>query len=315
MLVKVPIKTLSIKRHIVPTLKLFIPTIALSIYKVLDKTLIGLLVPGTVDSTSTEIVNGIETSVSTTIRVADLENGYYEQADKLVRLCLGVITALGTVMSPRNSNLFEEGKEELVIENIQKSCRFVFFLGIPIMLGLCGTASNVVPWFFGDGYDKVIDLIYLFSPLVLIIGLSNVFGLQYLIPKGKDNQFTISIVVGALVNLTFNFILIPKYYSYGAVIGSVIAEGAILVTQMIFMRKEIKAFPILKTIWKYVIGGMIMFGIVYYLGNFVFKSSILFSICLIFIGILIYFLVLLLLKDSLLYNYISLLRNKRKKSS
>lgn len=90
-----PIKTLNVWQHFLPSLKLFIPNIAVSIYLLLDKALIGALVPGT----TTKIVDGVETVVSN----ADLENGYYNEADTIIKMCITMITSLSSVMMPKNS--------------------------------------------------------------------------------------------------------------------------------------------------------------------------------------------------------------------
>lgn len=135
-LVKVKLSDINFMRHYIPTLKLFIPSIAVSVYTMLDKTLIGILVPG---------INGIGQSFS------DLENGYYEQAEKIVRMGLSIITSLGAVMIPRNSQAIASGDNTGFYKNVNGALRFVFFIGTPIMFGLASIAFNFSPWFFGDG--------------------------------------------------------------------------------------------------------------------------------------------------------------------
>ena len=191
LLTKVKIRNLRPLSHLKGTLKLFIPTIATSIYTVLDKTLIGVLVNGTY----TVIENGVEVVK----KYADLENGYYEQSEKLVKMAMFIITCIGTVMIPRNSNEIARGNYDKVKDNIYTSARLVWLIGVPLALGLIATASNFVPWFYGDGYEKCITLIALLSPLIIIIGFSNVFGLQYLVPMGKDTLFGISLIIGVLL--------------------------------------------------------------------------------------------------------------------
>ena len=92
------------------------------------------------------------------------------------------------------------------------------------MLGIAAIAPNIIPWFLGPGYEKCVLLMQLFSPLVLLIGLSNVFGLQYLIPTKQDKKYTIGILSGAVTNLILNFVLIHYYWSLGAIIATLCAE-------------------------------------------------------------------------------------------
>lgn len=98
---KVKLKELKPFSHLKGTLKLFVPTIAISIYAVLDKTLIGV------------ITNN------------NLENGYYEQAEKIVKIAMTVITCLGTVMIPRNTNEYVLGNTNKIQENIYKAFNFL----------------------------------------------------------------------------------------------------------------------------------------------------------------------------------------------
>jgi len=290
------------KRHLLPMFRLFLPTIAVSIYTIMDKTFIGLIVPGT-------IVNNLADGTTEIVKVADIENGYYLQSQKIVTMALTVVTSLGTVMTPRNSHEIATGNIKGFLSNIYKALRFVMFIGIPIMFGLIAVSQNICPWFFGDGYDKVPYLIMIFSPLILIIGLSNVLGLQYLIPKGKDKRYTIAICIGAGINLIFNSFLIFLFYSYGAAIASVISELCVTGVMLYITRKDISIVKLLKSSWKYILSGLIMFGVVYFTQTF-FAAKIYYSIILIVEGIVVYFGLLYLFKDQFYLDIIAIIRKK-----
>jgi O-antigen/teichoic acid export membrane protein len=208
MLYKVSIKNLHPLKHMKGTIILFLPTIAISIYTILDKTLIGVLIKDTytiIGPDGKEIIK----------KYSDLENGYYEQSEKIIKLLLTVITAIGTVMIPRNSKEFSEGNFDAVIKNVKTSCMILLFISVPMILGIFLVVDAFVPIFFGDGYSKCILLIKLLSPLIIIIGFSNIFGLQYLIPSGQDKKFTIAVTCGAITNLVLNFIMIRFWWSIG----------------------------------------------------------------------------------------------------
>lgn len=297
LLCKVSIKSLKPFKHLKGTLILFLPTIAVSIYTILDKTLIGVLIKDTfvsVDSTGAEVIK----------KYSDIENGFYEQSEKIVKLVMTIITAIGIVMIPRNTNEFASGNFDKVKENIYKTSKFVLFIGIPMVLGLILSSNLFVPWFFGDGYDKCIVLIKIMSPLILIIGFSNVFGLQFLIPSGKDKYFTICLLVGALVNLTMNIILIPFLWSVGASIATIVGELSVTALMAIFIRKDISFFRILKSGFKYYIAGIVMFIALFFLLKF-FDASIIMTFLYVLTGITIYICVLLILHDELLFNFIN----------
>lgn len=266
--------------HFKEITSLFIPTIAIQIYTVLDKTMIGL------------------------ITKSEFENGFYEQAVKIPRMLLTIVTALGTVMIPRIGYLFEKKSFERIYELINKSCRFAMLIGVPMCLGLFSIADVFVPWFYGPGYEKVIILIRILSFLLIAVGLNNSIGVQYLISTKKQNIFTFTVIVGAVVNFVLNMILIRHYYSIGAAVSSVIAESIIAVIQFIIVRKQISPLKVLFGCIKYIIGGLIMVAMVYLLKS-IFPSTIIYTFLLIVTGIIVYFLSLLILKDKL---FISLCR-------
>lgn len=290
----VKISELNFKRHYPATLRLFIPTIAVSVYTMLDKSLIGWMVKGT----TTINING-ELVIA---KISDIENGFYEQSEKLVKMATTIVGVLGTVMLPRNSNAVESGNKSELRENIFHAFNYVFFIGVPISFGLAAVASNIVPWFFGSGYEKVITLIYIFSPLALILGLSNVIGIQYLIPSRQDKKYTISTCSGAVFNLALNLILITNYLSIGAAISSIIAEILVTTIMFVMVRKEFNFISVLLDNWKYLISGAIMFATVF-VTNYFLDSSIMNTSILIIEGILVYVLLLVLLRDKFLMSF------------
>lgn len=259
---------------------LFIPTIAIQIYTVLDKTMIGVI---TGDS---------------------FENGYYEQAIRISRMVLTIVTALGTVMIPRIGYYFEQKEEEQIQSLMYRGYRFVWFLGIPLCFGLIVVSSNFVPWFFGEGYDAVVTLLRILAFLILAIGINNVTGMQYLIPTKRQNIFTFTVMLGAFVNLLLNFFLITKYSSAGAAFSSVFAETVIACVQLIIIRKELSPLRVLKEGTNYFFAGMVM-ALVLWLISPLLIPSIISTLFMVGVGILIYFGVLLIIKDEFLISNVS----------
>ena len=303
LIVRINFKELKPFSHLKGTLILFLPTIAISIYTILDKTLIGVLITDTYKALDE---NGIEVVK----KYSDLENGYYEQSEKIIKIVMTIITAIGIVMIPRNSNEIAKGNFEKVNNNIYKTSNLVFFIGIPMVLGLILSADLFVSWFLGEGYEKCSTLIKILSPLVVIIGLSNVFGLQYLIPLGRDKEFTIALIIGALVNLVMNIIFIRLWWSVGAAIATIIAESIVTITMAIMIRKSINIIKILLSGWKYYIAGGLMFVSLFFVTKY-FEPTIIYTLLLVLIGITIYFVVLLILKEEMLINIIKRILKKK----
>ena len=135
------------------------------------------------------------------------------------------------------------------------------------MFGLCGIASNFVPWFFGRGYEPVIRLLWLMSPLPLVIAISNVLGNQYLSPSGQRVRSTWGIIAGAVTNFISNMLLIPRYGADGATVASVIAEFVISFIYVRMSRGYVSWRQLGKIAGKKIIAGVVMFLTVWILGR------------------------------------------------
>ena len=264
---------------------LFVPTIAIQVYTVLDKTMIGVI---TKDA---------------------FENGFYEQSMKLARMVLLVVTSLGTVVIPRIGYYYKNNNSNEIQHLMYRGYRFVWMLGIPLCIGLIEVSSNFVPWFYGPGYDSVIELLKISSFLILAIGINNVTGVQYMIPTNRQNLFTITVVIGAVVNVALNAALIPAHGALGATIASVIAETVIAIVQIIIVRKELYPFRIITESFHYIVSGVAMCLCLRILGNRM-SPSVLNTIILVIVGTAVYGIVLIIEKDEFLLSNMRIVTNK-----
>lgn len=285
-IVKIRMRSLRILKHLKPTILLFIPQIAVQLYVVLDKVMLGIII-----SDKSEVA-------------------YYEQSQKIVKLLLTIITSLGTVMIPRIANNFIKGEKGKVKEYLSKSFNFVLFLSIPMIIGIIIISDKFVPIFFGAGYEEVSLLMKVISPIILIIGLSNVIGSQYLLPTKRQKEYTISVVIGALVNFLLNIMLIKSLKSLGASIATVIAEISVTAIQIYYIRKEFKISELIKKSRNYIIASIIMLCVCILLG-YVLRNRIsnLFVLLLqVFAGIITYIGLNITFKDE----FVIYLKNKIK---
>lgn len=276
-LTKINLSDINLKRHIKSILIIFLPQIAIQVYTVLDKTMIGFL------------TNNI------------FENGFYEQSVKIIKMILTIITSLGTVIIPRISFLNKNKNTVEINLILSKVFSFVFLLAFPMIFGIISISDFLVPIFLGQDFIKSIPIINVLSLLFLAIGLNNVIGMQYLIPCHREKTFTITVCIGALINFLLNFFLIPKYKALGAAIASVIAESSITIIQFIITRKIFNFKKILISNIKYIFSSCIMFILIKIIKKY-FYINILSLLVLILIGIIIYCLCLLILKDYFFIN-------------
>ena len=284
-LVKINVKSFNVFKHLKHTLVLFIPQIAVQIYTVLDRTMIGYFI----------------TNKS--------EVGFYTQSEKIVKLLLTIITAMGTVMLPRIANEFSKGNMKSIKNHISKSMNLVYFLSFPLIFGLISVNDAFVPVFFGKGYEPVIFIMNVISPIILLIGMSNVIGVQFLLPTKHQKEYTYSVVFGAIVNFIMDYILIRRLGAVGAAIGTVVAETVVTVSQLLFVRKQLDIKQILFSTWQYFLSAIIMFSGLLFIREYIDNNIISIAIQVI-VGIIIYFACLLLLKNTFITEYIYLFKKK-----
>lgn len=234
----------SYKHHIGPMAVLFIPSIAVSVYKIMDKIMLG--------------------SMSNTFEV-----GLYENAEKLINICLGFVTALGTVMLPRMSNLVATGHIKESKQMIQKSARFILILSYAMCFGLVGISRVFPTVFWGEEFEPCGKLLIGLAISLPFTAIANVARTQILIPQHRDKEFVIAVCVGAAVNFIVNFICIPKWNALGAVIGTICAEVIVCLIQLLSIQKEVPIWRYIVQSTPFVIFGIIMASVVVVVGNYI----------------------------------------------
>jgi O-antigen/teichoic acid export membrane protein len=284
---KVPLKELRVLRHFKETLIYFVPTIATSVYTVLDKTLIGLIT----DQTT--------------------ENGYYEQAEKIINMAKSVsFSALDSVMCMRISYLFAKGEIEEIKRRTEYSFNYIFFMSIGCALGIAGVARNFVPIFFGEGYDKVTTLLYVFAPIIVIVGISVCLGGHYYTPIGKRTTSAKFLIIGACVNLVLNLLMIPHFGSVGAAVASVIAESVISALYVIYSNGFCTFGLLVRTGGKKLAAGVVMFAVVWLTGELNIVNGIVTLGVQLVSGVLSYIIVLVAIRDKWTISFIKQFTDK-----
>lgn len=283
-LVRIDLKAIHIGCHLKETLIYFIPTIATSIYTVLDKTLIGLI---TNDA---------------------YQNGFYEQATKITNIAkTASFAALNSVMGARLSYLFSENKIDEAKSKIKTAMNVILFFTIGSMFGVVAIAHDFVPVFFGEGYEPVIDLLYLMAPLIVIIGISNCIGSQYYTPIGKTKVASFYMIVGSVVNLIFNILFIPIWGAKGAVIGSIGAETVITILFVHFDEKYITWKYIFESEVKKILAALLMLAVIKMESNYLDLNDMFLLLVEVISGIGIYLIILFVLNDSAMQYFVKTL--------
>lgn len=220
-----------------PVLILFLPTVATSLYRYMDKIMLGTM------ATMNQL-------------------GYYENSEKFISIAMGVINALGTVMIPQMSNLISNGETRKAREYIDKSIEGIYIIASPLAFGLASIATILSVVFYGADFSPCGSIIPVLAMSLLFSAWANVIRTQYLIPNTRDKEYIISMFCGAGANLIINFVLIPIVGAVGAAIGTFFAEAAVAIAHSFFVRKELPLLHYFKLVVPYIFIGGVMFGVV-----------------------------------------------------
>ncbi|MGT2835406.1 flippase [Streptococcus hyointestinalis] len=212
---------LDIKQHIRPTLTFFLLTVSSTIYLNVDTTMLGF-------------VKGDEAV------------GYYSAAVKIKQILVSVVTSLGAVLLPRLSYHHEQGNTGEFERLTQKALSFVFLISLPLVTYFILVSKESILFLSGSDFLPASQPMQFIMPTVLFIGLSNLMGIQILVPTNREKLVVYSTITGALVDIVLNAFMIPSLGASGAAISGTVAEFAVALVQFIFIKEFM--LPIIKQV-------------------------------------------------------------------
>jgi O-antigen/teichoic acid export membrane protein len=209
-----PVGGYNIKRHLKPVAVFFAMSCATTIYTHLDTVMLGFM-------------------------ATDEDVGYYNAAVKIKTILVSIVTSLGTVLLPRASYYIEQGLLDEFKRISKKALNFVFLIASPMLIYFILFAKEGIYLLSGDAYTGSIVPMQVIMPTLLLIGITNILGIQILVPMGKEKYVLYSEIAGAVVDVVINALLIPKYTSTGAAIGTLVAEFVVFLFQFYALRNEV----------------------------------------------------------------------------
>ena len=232
---KVTIKDILV--HLKPCVVLFVPLVAMSVFGVMDKIMIGKLV--SYDAA-----------------------GWYENADKIVSMSASIFASFNAVLMPKISNLLSKNDKTRAMRYFGISMELVSVLAIAISFGMIAVAQEFVPVFYGKGYEPTIVLMKGLAIGVPFLGWAQIYRVLYLVPAGKDKIYLKSTVYGAIINFILNLVLISIVGAVGAVWATVISQIAIVFFFFVQVKDEVNFLQYSKSIVLYYVVGIIMLIVV-----------------------------------------------------
>ena len=226
------------KKNLHPIVLLFLPQVAISLYVVLDRTLLGLL--------------GSYSDV-----------GIYEQGQKLVSILLKVVSSLGVVMLPRVANLLSERRDKEAQNMVKFSFILYNLIIFPMIFGLIAVNEVFVKLFLGQNFQDVKYVLYVIVLNIMFVGWTNILGYQVLVVRNKNKEFMLSTTIPAFVSVAVNVAVIPFFGYIGASITSVVVEILVFAIQWYYSRNIInKNLLFNKDLAKIICSSLVMFGAV-----------------------------------------------------
>lgn len=266
---------LELRRHIKPILILTATQLAISVYSLLDITMLGML-------------------------CNDKVVGYYTNVQKLMITVATITASLGAVLLPELVSAYNENKIEIVKTISEKSLNLIITLTLPITIGLQILAKEIILVLFGNNFGPAILTLQLYAPFIVISTIGNLFGTQLLMTFGKEDKLFYTTILGAISDFLINVFMIKFYAQNGATIATIIAELIVAIAQIYYVEKECRIAFNRKIILTSIISCVMMCLGIYIVKYFI-ASLFLRLVISVVVGIIIYFAVnIILCNDSII---------------
>lgn len=286
---RVKVSYLSVIKHLKPTLAIFITQLAMQVYLVLNRTLLGIY------STTSEV-------------------GIFDSSYKIISIALALMTSISTVMLPRISALVSEGEHATVRLFLNRTLSITLLFAVGLMFGIAGISGNFMGWFLGAGFTGAGSVLVLLTPVILFLAWGSIIGNQFLLPMNRMRGYSIAVCSGLFVNVIINVLLIPQYGAQGAAVATSISEGVVLLAMMIIVRESLDQWAWLKELPLLIIAGGVMVSALLVMNKLPIQPVGL-TFLQIIVGIGIYLVILYLFKTKTLnwlLDKISVVINKRR---
>lgn len=271
-------KTVDVFSHVRGILSLFLPVVAIQLYTVLNRVILGAL------STSTQV-------------------SYFSQIMTIINLSLSIMSAFVGVLTPHIANIYGKGLNQEIRKLSKLAINFVYLLGLPMMLGCLVCGDLFVPIFFGYQYKPAIPILYILSILFIVLGFGQVLG-GFLISTDRQRNYTVAVSFAAVPNLILDFIFLIVFHTgaIGVSIATIVSETISTSVQIYYLRDLLGLSDFVKGFLRYGLISTIAILPISLLIILTGFSSVLKLIFIITIAVIIYFIILNLLKDKA-FNY------------
>ena len=168
----------------------------------------------------------------------DEQVGYYTTASKLYSIVIAFFSAFTGVMLPRMSSLVSENRIDDFRSMIDRTFDLLFMFAVPLVVYACLCAPEIVRIFAGAGYEGAYVPARIMMPLILVVGLEQIYVIQILMPNKRDRSIFVNSCVGATVGVLLNILLVSRLQAVGSAIVWITSEAAVLVAASWFANRD-----------------------------------------------------------------------------
>ena len=168
----------------------------------------------------------------------DVQVGYYTTASKLYSIVIAFFSAFTGVMLPRMSSLVSENRLDDFRSMIDRTFDLLFMFAVPLVIYASLCAPEIVRIFAGAGYEGAYVPARIMMPLILVVGLEQVYVIQILMPNKRDRSIFVNSCVGATVGVVLNVLLVSRLQAVGSAIVWITSETAVLVIASWFSSRD-----------------------------------------------------------------------------
>ena len=208
------------------------------------RTLMQQLVEGWHIFISTAAISLYTTSVTVILGFISgpINVGYFVAADRVIKAVLGLYGIVSNAFYPRVNAVVEKSKIEAT-RLVMKLGKLVSLIAFVCSLGVFILADIVVDILFGSEHQITANILQILSLLPIVISISNLMGIQILIPFGYKKEFSKVLIIAGCMSL---ILLVPSVYfyaEYGAAVSVILTEILVtgLMTHQVIKLKILKA--------------------------------------------------------------------------
>ena len=270
----ITVSELNVWQHVSPAFQVFILNLIISLYIQLNSIMLGFM-------------------------AGETEVGYFTAGTKISHIALTVISSISTVLLPRCAHLVKAGQMEEFVNIIKKSVALILALAFPMTVGMMVLVTPITVVFCGVEFAPASLVLLLNAPVVVSISMTNILGIQVLYPMNKIGLVTWSVAGGAVINLIFNFALIPSMGANGAAIATLLAEFGVFGLQLVLGWKYYPFSLGCMLQWRYMIATALM-GCAVWATTFMLEDDWVKLVIGVPVGVVVYLLYLAVTNDPVL---------------